>query len=193
MEDSKSGNEAHKLATKQKITQIYQNFINNSCANKDCINKFCKNSLKRELGKEEGEELTQQDCLAAAVKLIKHELNTNIPSECPPEPLFGEAIDELLDSKDEDKILSRIREVFCNLESLASSFYPMEQGEKRFNFHHCSADVDYIRLNKVYDELWRISESEEGVYEKILQESIRNIHEQLKNYDKPHYKYMSLP
>lgn len=120
-------------------------------------------------------------------------MDLHIPLECPPEPLFGEAIDELLDSKDEDKFLSTIRGVFCNLESLASSFYPMEHGEKRFKLNHSSVDVDYIRLNKVYDELYRISESEEGVYEKILQESIKNIHEQLKNYDKSANKYMSLP
>lgn len=61
MEISPSKNEALQAATKQKITEIYQNFDKNSCTNQDCINRFCKSGLKNMLGKNYEEELTHKE------------------------------------------------------------------------------------------------------------------------------------
>lgn len=60
-----------------------------------------------------------------------------------------------------------------------------------YDTHNHDIDVDFIRLEKVYDILYKISEEEAGVYEKILKDSINNICEQIKNYNKSVYKYMT--
>lgn len=60
-----------------------------------------------------------------------------------------------------------------------------------FNTQNHDIDIDFIRLAKVYDTLSKISEEEEGVYDKILKDSINNISEQIKHYNKSVYKYMS--
>jgi hypothetical protein len=47
-----------------------------------------------------------------AVKIVKLDSDVVIPAECPPEPLWGEEIDNLLNSKDDSKFISRVKEVF---------------------------------------------------------------------------------
>jgi len=47
-----------------------------------------------------------------AVKIVKQDPDVVIPVECPPEPLWGEEIDMLINSKDEAGFISRVKEVF---------------------------------------------------------------------------------
>jgi hypothetical protein len=51
--------------------------------------------------------------------------------------------------------------------------------------------IDFHRLNKVYAEIHRIAESEEGIYLKIMTESVTNIKDQIKNYNKTIHKGLS--
>jgi hypothetical protein len=68
-----------------------------------------------------------------------------------------------------------VTKVFCSFESLSVAFYPLEHSSHRTRILDHTPFVDYIRLGKFYQELERISESEEGIYEKLLTESISNI------------------
>ena len=48
--------------------------------------------------------------------------------------------------------------------------------------------MDFIRLDKVYTKLLKLSESEEGIYEKIMRESIENITSSISKYNKKNFK-----
>lgn len=71
------------------------------------------------------------------------------------------------------------------------SFYPLDHKNNRHSLHDCTTDIDYIRLSKVYEHLFKISDNEEGVFDKIFKESIRNITEQMQSLNKVTYKFMS--
>lgn len=191
MEESKNTPESKKQAMKDYITKIFQSYENGIWQNKDCINKFCKNCLRRDLNIDEGVEMTKQHFLSAAVKIIKHDPQPYIATEWPPEQLWADKVDELLKNKDEGVFLAEITKVFWSFESLATSFYPISKEDKRFELENPSLDIDFHRLNRVYEEIHRISETEEGVFLKIMTESVTNVREQIKNYNKTAYKSLS--
>ena len=186
--DSSHNVEDQKQLMKERVTQVFKNYQSSQCNKKNCINPYWKMYLRKELQKKEEEEISQQDCLKAAVKIVKaNSSRFEIPIEWPPEPLNGEDIDELIQCGDDAKLLTRITEVFWNLESLSLSFFPIEQRwiNKMDNW---TADIDFIRLEKIYASLLKLSESESGIYEKIMRESIENIKSQIDHYRNKSYK-----
>lgn len=71
------------------------------------------------------------------------------------------------------------------------SFYPLDHTNNRLSVQDCSTQIDYIRLSKVYEHLYKISDSEAGVFDKIFKESVANITEQMQALNKQNYKFMS--
>ena len=140
--------------------------------------------LGASLNKPDEIEFTEQERLTAALKLLRHDPSYEVEPVCPPVPLDNEEIDSLLNSGDEKLFLTRISEVFCNFKSLASSFYPIEEYSTKITQKDCSSKIDFVRLKKVYEALMKINESEEGVYYKIMSESIENITDQLEKLKK---------
>jgi len=131
----------------------------------------------------ESEPGNKQIAFKTAVKLAKHlSSGEYIPEECPPLPLWGDRLDELLQA-DDASFLSEVSRVFCNFDSLASSFYPMQHAQNRFRLEEQTMDIDFNRLDKLYERILKISEEETGVYEKIMEESISNITDQFSKFD----------
>ena len=136
---------------------------------------YCQNAVTRHIELSEDQSKKKQQILKLALDIVKGKKDVKIPDECPPPTLWGEAFDQLLETGDEKEILDQVRKVFCSFESLSVSFYPLEQSSHRTRILDHTPFVDYIRLGKLYQELDRISESEEGVYEKLMTESISNV------------------
>lgn len=111
-EDTKHQSDHQKQEAKLRIKNVYEHLTKHSCKNPNCISRYCVNSVKRDLGTPEGEEPKPKELFEAAVKIVQKGWDTNMAVECPPEPLFGEAIDELLNKKDDKEFLSKITEVF---------------------------------------------------------------------------------
>lgn len=100
-----------KERAKRLVTRIYNNTEKNSCSDPGCINKFCSSFLKREHNTPEGDEV-QSICFRASLSLMKYVVsNDYIPEKCPPLPLFGEKLDELLLEED-NVFLDEISKVF---------------------------------------------------------------------------------
>ena len=136
---------------------------------------YCQNAVTRHIELSENESKKKQQILKLAIDIVKGKKDVKIPDECPPPTLWGEDFDQLLETGDEKAILDQVRKVFCSFESLSVSFYPLEHCSLRTKILDHTPFVDYIRLGKLYQELDRISESEEGVYEKLMTESISNV------------------
>lgn len=116
-----------------------------------------------------GKEVDKALALQSAVHFIKHlSLTEYIPESCPPLALWGESLDQLLE-KDDKTFLDEVTKVFNNFESLSASFYPLSKAENRFSFDGQSIDIDFNRLDNVYARILKISETENGVFEKIIE------------------------
>lgn len=180
-----------KEKVKEKVESIFKGYSEARCSSKGCINQFCLNYLVN-LSKNPAEtEITDQEKLSAAVKLVKADPNIEVVEVWPPVPLDHKEIDALLSANDEKLFLSRVSEVFNNIFSLVSSFYPVENDSTKYSIKECSNKIDFIRLGKIYTELSRISESEEGVYEKIIKESIQNIGDFVVHHANDAHKHLS--
>ena len=126
-------------------------------------------------------------------KLLKTEFNIVTSKKIydahmgyPCDPLQGEQIDKLLEDPDESNFLARITEVFWSLDALSQSFYPVVRSQESKS--SCTAEVDFRRLELIYERLASISESEEGVFEKIISESIQNVQSQQSDFVEFQYK-----
>ena len=186
MEDSKS--EIQKKDLKDKVTKVYQNYLKDTCKKTNWINQYCRNYLKKEF--ENGkEDITQQECLSASIRIVKHGGLIQIPDEWPPEPINGEVIDKLLQEGDDNTFITEITNVFWDFQSLACSFYPIEKLGNSHSVKKCSPNFDYKRLIEIYERLFKLDDEESGAVEKIFQSSISNIRDQLEKINNESYKY----
>lgn len=113
-------------------------------------------------------------------KMTKSKQLTDVHMSVAWDPLHGEQIDKLLEDPDESNFLERITEVFWSLDALSLSFYPICRSKEYQN--DWTLEIDFIRLEKVYERLQSISSIDDGIFERTMNESIKSIQSQIHNF-----------
>lgn len=119
--------------------------------------------------------------------MTKSKQYTDVHMETTWDPLHGESIDKLLEDPDESNFLERITEVFWSLDAFSQSFYPISRSKE--SLADSTVEIDFIRLERVYKRLQAISSCDDGVFERMINQSIKSIQTQI--YDFCEFQFKS--